>query len=183
VDLVIDCNAYSAMTDASAIQSGIIADIGQAIDDQFANSMTWTAVSGVGITIQSRFPFYGCVCGDEVGVSCNSNNARPLSVCPIYHLCDGVTGNETSDPNLFHGGLGFEWIEGPCPGFVSPTPTPSSIPTPTASCPPPEFLLDGTLSPSDLLDFLRGVRNVAGVDLNCDGTVDHQDIFMLIKNW
>ena len=62
-----------------------------------------------GIFILSSEPFHICLCSAEMDLPCDGPLGHVLSGCPIYNLLDGIGGNETQDPSLFHAGIGIEF--------------------------------------------------------------------------
>lgn len=81
------------------------------------------------IFIQSATSFHCCLAFGSLRLE---GFGHPLDNCPIFNLCDGVHGNETSNPDLFTGGLGFECEMIDC-GEPTPTPTESETSTETAT--------------------------------------------------
>jgi hypothetical protein len=136
VDCLIDCASLSIThgTDCDAITQAIIQQIGMCIDDQAGAFMTWTAVTGVGLCIESQREFHCCVCGDEFGLDCSTGLGHPLDICPIYNLCNGEFGDEMNP--IDNTGLTLECIAKACP--PTPTPTPTVTPTFTETVTPTE---------------------------------------------
>jgi hypothetical protein len=134
----------------------------------------------------------GCLCSEETGSLCEQNQGHPLSVCPIYNLCDGNPGNETDNPDNFVAGIGLILEPGPRePGStLTPTPTPTATishsPTPTPTCGLPQVLANVRLETVEMFEVLKAWQQEAtepGMDANCDGVLDDWDIWMICNFW
>ncbi len=159
----------------------------QAIDDQAGDVLRVTRTSPNGFSLESIQPFYGTLCGEELGVSCDNAGNRLLNDCPIHNLMDGVDGNESQAES---GGFGIVWkkhVEPEEPSAtVTPSPTaiPSDTPLVTPSftetatgTPPPtlteiptptvtqtmegDVIPDGEINVKDLLEVLRQMEDAA----------------------
>ncbi len=176
------------MTDPARIVDAISERVGESIREQSLGHITSIVQEGQGVLIRSEIPFQCCLCSEETGNLCEQNQGHPLSVCPIYNLCDGIPGNETNDPEAFDGGIGLKLIDGPCweGSTATPTPTNTQSQTPTPTCELPSILLDGGLETTELFEVLKSWREKAiepVMDLNCDGVLDERDIWIACVYW
>ncbi len=98
-----------------------------AIDDQAADMLRVTRTGEFSFTLESIDPFYGTLCGAELGFSCESQENRVLNDCPVNNLMDGVNGNESATEA---GGFGIVWAKYTETHEPTPTPTATSSDTP-----------------------------------------------------
>lgn len=177
----------SPMVDCNQAISEWLDSVIAAINDQAGDMLRVTRTSPNSFSLESIQPFYGTLCGEEIGVSCDNAGNRLLNDCPIHNLMDGVDGNESQAES---GGFGIVWkkhVEPEEPSAtVTPSPTaiPSDTPLVTPSftetatgTPPPtlteiptptvtqtmegDVIPDGEINAKDLLEVLRQMEDAA----------------------
>lgn len=97
------------------------------IEEQSSGLIRVTRTDETSFTLDSIRPFYGALCGEELGLPVDQGMDRVIQNCPVNNLFDGVPGNEMDSQAT--GGFGIIWAR---PTKV-PTPTPSSTPTSTVT--------------------------------------------------
>lgn len=131
-DCVLECRLLDGQQDESCrgIGQSLIEQVTHCVEKKSGGNFCWKRdqKTPMGVFIESSEPFYCCLCTWEAGVPCDATFGLPIGNCPIYNLCDGIPGNETSNWNEFLGGIGIECFHAVCP---DPMPTEIATETPT----------------------------------------------------
>lgn len=123
-----DETSFSSPINCEETMSVWLDDVVAAIEDQAGDLLRVTRTSETSFSLESIRPFYGTLCGEEMGLSCDEQHNRPLLNCPVYNLFDGVDGNENAAAS---GGFGIVWNRNGVVVENTPTPSPTQTPSPS----------------------------------------------------
>lgn len=175
LDCLIDCSAWSESTPASSAEltDALMLQITDCLDSNLGTDFVWSPVTHGAILVRSVAEFSVGLCGDEIGDCESPSDPHLLNDSPLYNLCNGIAGDESSIEST--SGIGFSIAEGPCPAIpngsdcFTHTPTPSPSPTSsltltqTPIVPPESYDIapgsgDGKVDAVDLMEWLARVR-------------------------
>jgi uncharacterized repeat protein (TIGR01451 family) len=178
VDCLLDPSGLDNPSDCDSAIDAFLTDVASCITDQSGGWMTWSYVTGSGsLYLQSKLPFFCCLCGSELDAACQLGEGYPLSGCPIYNLWDGNPDNETDNEAGFTSGLGIVCLEAPCPGQSLPTPTGTATATdsPTATVTSTE-VPSHTFTPTPTATATFACVQAASISISCKGDIRPPDI-------
>lgn len=130
VDFAIDCSQFVGHSSPSCpdLLGDLTTDLGLTITAQSEGQIEWRSSAPGQVELFGQVPFALLVQSTETGAS--TSEAFLIADCPLFNLCDGISGNETG--GIHENGLGILFQAFTC--APTPTPTLSFTPSPT---PPP----------------------------------------------
>jgi hypothetical protein len=153
-----------------------------AIDDQAGDMLRVTRTLPNSFSLESIQPFYGTLCGEELGMSCDNKENRILNDCPIYNLMDGIDGNENAVEAT--GGFSIQWVKQKQPEEPAATVTPSPTATPTETpIHTPTFTGTATETPTPTPSetLIPTATETMDGDVITDGEINARDLLEIIR--